>query len=75
LFWKEGFIKKEAVSIFYGKRNNEEKAEPILVDTDVYSCTDSSCIGWMRKDFASEDLHCPMCGNAMIEEVRELPKM
>jgi hypothetical protein len=29
----------------------------------------------MRKDFASEDLNCPMCGNKMVEEVRELPKM
>jgi hypothetical protein len=29
----------------------------------------------MRKDFASEDLNCPMCGNKMFEEVRELPKM
>ncbi|WML46383.1 cold-inducible protein YdjO-related protein [Neobacillus sp. PS3-40] len=61
--------------IFYGKRNNKEEVEVILVDTEVYSCTDGSCIGWMRKDFVTEDLHCPMCGNVMAEEVRELPKM
>jgi predicted RNA-binding Zn-ribbon protein involved in translation (DUF1610 family) len=67
--------KKEAFPIFYGKRNNDDKEEVILVDTDIYSCSDGSCNGWMRKDFASEDLNCPMCGNKMVEEVRELPKM
>lgn len=49
--------------------------ENILVDTDVYSCSNESCIGWMRKDFATDDRHCPMCGNEMVEEVRELPKI
>lgn len=65
----------EADVIFYGKRNNEEKLENILVDTEVYSCSDDSCIGWMRKDFATDDLNCPMCGNGMNLETRELPKM
>ncbi|HJV30850.1 MAG TPA: cold-inducible protein YdjO-related protein [Bacillales bacterium] len=63
------------MSIFYNKRNNEEMVENILVDTDVYSCSNDSCIGWMRKDFATDDRHCPMCGNEMVEEVRELPKI
>ncbi len=29
----------------------------------------------MRKDFATEDLLCPMCGNETVKEVRELPKI
>ncbi|MDP4084944.1 MAG: cold-inducible protein YdjO-related protein [Bacillota bacterium] len=61
--------------MFYGKRGNEEKIEPVLEETEVYSCTDGSCIGWMRKDFASVDLHCPMCGSEMEKEIRELPKI
>jgi hypothetical protein len=66
---------KEAVPIFYGRKNNDEKIENILVDTEIYSCVDGSCIGWMRKDFATDDLRCPMCGNEMSKEVRELPKI
>lgn len=68
-------IKKEAVPIFYGKRAKEEEIEIILVDTEIYSCTDDSCIGWMRKDFVADDLLCPMCGNEMVHQMRELPKI
>ncbi|WP_248734618.1 cold-inducible protein YdjO-related protein [Neobacillus rhizosphaerae] len=66
--------KKEAVLIFYGKRK-EEDIEVIMVDTEIYSCIDQSCIGWMRKDFVADDLLCPMCGNEMMHEIRELPKI
>ncbi len=66
---------KEAVPIFFGKRAKEEEMETILIDTEIYSCMDNSCIGWMRKDFVSDDLLCPMCGNEMIQEIRELPKI
>lgn len=45
------------------------------MDTEVYSCMDDGCIGWMRKDFASSDLKCPLCGNETSMEVRELPKI
>ena len=67
--------KKEAVLIFYGKRAKEEEIENILVDTEIYSCIDDSCIGWMRKDFVTDDLLCPMCGNEMMSEIKELPKI
>jgi hypothetical protein len=46
-----------------------------MVDTEIFSCMDESCIGWMRKDFVTDDLHCPMCGNQMVQEMRELPKI
>lgn len=67
--------KKEAVPIFYGKRNRDEEIETIMLDTEIYSCMDDSCIGWMRKDFVTDDLLCPMCGNTMVSEIRELPKI
>jgi predicted RNA-binding Zn-ribbon protein involved in translation (DUF1610 family) len=70
-----GWNKKEAVPIFYGKRNTEEKVENILVHTEVFSCIDEACNGWMRKEFATDDLLCPMCGNQTIQEYRELPKI
>ena len=66
---------KEAISIFYGKRNQEDAIENIMVSTEVYSCSDDSCKGWMRKDFATDDLLCPMCGNETIMEFRDLPKI
>jgi len=63
------------VTIFFGKRAKEEEIETIMVDTEIYSCMADSCIGWMRKDFAAEDLLCPMCGTQMSLEMRELPKI
>jgi hypothetical protein len=68
-------IKKEAVPIFYGKRAKEEEIETILVDTEIFSCIAEACIGWMRKDFVADDLLCPMCGNEMQQEMRELPQI
>ncbi|MEW9051053.1 MAG: cold-inducible protein YdjO-related protein [Neobacillus sp.] len=68
-------IKKEAIPIFYGKRAKDEEIENIMVDTEIFSCMDESCIGWMRKDFVTDDLLCPMCGNQMVQEMKELPKI
>ncbi|MEH7085913.1 cold-shock protein [Neobacillus drentensis] len=68
-------IKKEAVPIFYGKRAKEEEIETVLVNTEIYSCIAEACIGWMRKDFVADDLLCPMCGNEMLQEMRELPQI
>lgn len=53
----------------------QEEKEEVLIDTEVYSCVDEACNGWMRKDFASEDLKCPLCGNETEMEIRELPKI
>jgi predicted RNA-binding Zn-ribbon protein involved in translation (DUF1610 family) len=62
-----------AILIFFNRKAQEEKTMDILKDTQVYSCTDESCNGWMRKEFASSDLRCPLCGNETVMEVRELP--
>ncbi|NEX80078.1 hypothetical protein G4Z05_14550 [Bacillus thermocopriae] len=61
--------------MFFGKRGKDEELETILVETEVFSCMDETCIGWMRKEFVSDDLLCPMCGKEMIQEIRELPKI
>ncbi|WML50687.1 cold-inducible protein YdjO-related protein [Neobacillus sp. PS3-34] len=61
--------------MFYGKKNQEDMIETILESTEIYSCSDDACIGWMRKDFATDDLLCPMCGKETISEMRELPKI
>ncbi|WP_311315690.1 cold-inducible protein YdjO-related protein [Neobacillus niacini] len=61
--------------MFFGRRTKDEEMETILVDTEIYTCMDDTCIGWMRKDFVSDDMLCPMCGNGMVQEIRELPKI
>ncbi|WP_409270299.1 cold-inducible protein YdjO-related protein [Neobacillus sp. SCS-31] len=61
--------------MFFGKRLSNEKEEEQLVSTEIYSCSDDSCIGWMRKNFVSDDLLCPMCGSSMDAQLRDLPKM
>ncbi|WP_337189777.1 cold-inducible protein YdjO-related protein [Bacillus dakarensis] len=68
-------MKKGAVAIFFNRKAQEEKQEVVMLDTEVYSCIDDSCIGWMRKEFASNDLKCPLCGDDTTMEVRELPKI
>lgn len=45
------------------------------METEVYSCMDEGCIGWMRKEFVSADLKCPLCGNETSLEIRELPQI
>lgn len=61
--------------MFFGKRMPLEKEEEQLVNTEIYSCSDDGCIGWMRKNFVSDDLLCPMCGSSMDSGYRDLPKM
>lgn len=46
-----------------------------MLDTDVYACSDEACNGWMRKEFATADLLCPLCGNETNHEIRELPQI
>lgn len=46
-----------------------------MLDTDVYTCTEQGCNGWMRKEFATADLLCPLCGNETSHGIRELPQI
>lgn len=45
------------------------------MDTVVYACLSDGCNGWMREEFATTDLKCPLCGNETIQEIRELPQI
>lgn len=65
---------KEVTLMYFGKKNAEEPVVE-MVDTVVYSCESDACNGWMRKDFASAENTCPMCGSNLVEEIRELPKI
>lgn len=46
-----------------------------MLDTEVYACNQDDCNGWMRKEFVSADLKCPLCGNDTNAEIRELPQI
>ncbi|MDQ0268447.1 cold-inducible protein YdjO-related protein [Cytobacillus purgationiresistens] len=61
--------------MFFNKKGQDDKPEVVFLDTEVYSCSDDVCNGWMRKDFASDDLKCPLCGNETTAEMRELPEI
>ncbi|WP_010532095.1 cold-shock protein [Lentibacillus jeotgali] len=46
------------------------------VETNVWSCTNDSCAGWMRESFSfNEDPECPLCQSSMAKEVRVLPEL
>ncbi|WP_084780340.1 cold-inducible protein YdjO-related protein [Bacillus massilinigeriensis] len=66
---------KGALPIFFNKKGQDDKPEMVMTDVEVYSCMDDNCNGWMRKEFASNDLKCPLCGNETSMEIRELPKI
>ena len=51
--------------------------EPVPVaETEVWSCSDADCPGWMRADFTFDaEPRCPFCRNAMVKEIRVLPEI
>ncbi|WP_248928532.1 cold-shock protein [Paenibacillus hamazuiensis] len=55
----------------YRKKPFEEIPEE---STDVWSCTQDGCKGWMRNNFtfASEPT-CPLCSSAMVPDTKMLP--
>ncbi|MBU8878376.1 cold-shock protein [Bacillus sp. FJAT-29790] len=61
--------------MFFKRRGQDDAPEVVMLDTEVYACSHDSCNGWMRKDFASADLKCPLCGNDTNAEMRELPQI
>ncbi|WP_228460325.1 cold-inducible protein YdjO-related protein [Cytobacillus dafuensis] len=67
--------KKGAFAIFFNRKGQDDKPEVVMLNTEVYACSHESCNGWMRKEFASADLKCPLCGNETNVEVRELPQI
>ncbi|MFC4304404.1 cold-shock protein [Cohnella boryungensis] len=52
------------------KRPVEELPEEI---TTIWSCSDESCKGWMRDNFAfSSDPACPICQSQMVKSEKML---
>ncbi|MDP4096236.1 cold-shock protein [Paenibacillus sp. P96] len=49
--------------------------EPVPEEnTEVWSCTNNDCNGWMRRDFTfNGEPSCPLCDSSMNQEVRMLP--
>ncbi|TFJ94307.1 cold-shock protein [Lentibacillus salicampi] len=46
------------------------------VETNVWSCTNEDCAGWMRESFSfNEEPECPLCHASMEKEVRVLPEL
>lgn len=54
-------------------RSNYKAEEPIMMETNVWECKGESCNGWMRQNFSfHDDPNCPMCGEGMERNTREL---
>ena len=66
---RQYYLNKGVFFVYYNKRNQEEVEK---VETSVYVCQAPDCNVWMRKEFVTQNLHCPICGSEMKEEVWEL---
>lgn len=56
----------------YSRKNSMESIPEEL--TEVWSCTQDDCKGWMRDDFAFDvEPVCHLCQSPMIKETRTLP--
>ncbi|WP_163970595.1 cold-shock protein [Oceanobacillus halotolerans] len=51
--------------------------EPVNeIETNVWSCTNEDCNGWMRESYSlKEEPTCPICQSTMEPEVRTLPEI
>ncbi len=46
------------------------------VETNVWSCTNDDCQGWMRESFSfAKEPECPLCQSDMEQEIRILPDL
>jgi hypothetical protein len=58
---------------FYSRNQSEPVPE---VETQVWSCTNDGCSGWMRDTFSFEKKPvCPLCQSEMEAETRILPEI
>jgi hypothetical protein len=57
--------------------NSRKPREPVPeVDTQIWSCTNDECTGWMRDAFSFEDQPtCPLCQSGMTRETKVLPEL
>ncbi|WP_106769164.1 cold-shock protein [Paenibacillus faecalis] len=56
----------------YSRKNAAESIPEEM--TEVWSCTNKDCKGWIRDDFAFEiEPDCMLCQSPMVKETRMLP--
>jgi hypothetical protein len=54
----------------------KEPDEIRTVETEVWQCTNSACLGWMRMEFAlEEEPVCPLCQNKMAQGLKTVPAL
>jgi len=57
--------------MFFNRKNIKEELE--LFETEIFNCTGPDCKGWMRKQFATSDTKCPLCGEETTSDTKMLP--
>lgn len=66
-------VSKGDVVVSFSRGRKEPLPE---VETNIWSCTNDDCQGWMRESFSfNETPKCPLCQSVMKEEVKILPKL
>ncbi|WP_181438691.1 cold-shock protein [Paenibacillus sambharensis] len=59
--------------MYYSRKKVEEVPEEL---TEVWSCTNDGCNGWMRDNFAfAVEPTCQLCQSPMTKEARMLPQL
>jgi len=57
--------------MYFSRKKAEDMPQELTV---IWSCTQESCKGWIRDDFAFEDVPtCHQCQSPMKKSVMELP--
>ncbi|MFS8631032.1 MAG: cold-shock protein, partial [Bacillales bacterium] len=50
------------------RKGQADQPDRVLANTVVYVCSSGNCNGWMREEFATDDLKCPLCGHDTVQE-------
>lgn len=57
----------------YRKKTLEEIPEE---NTEIWSCSNDDCNGWMRDNFAFDYTPvCPLCSSEMVKDTKMLPQL
>lgn len=55
--------------------NKKEEVVIPEIETNILSCVNEECNGWMRQEFASFDELCPLCGSSTNLKTKILPEI
>jgi len=71
---KRSILKERGDGFMAFQRGPKEPVQE--VETNIWSCTNESCQGWMRESFTFEkEPACPLCESEMALEVKVLPEL